>query len=185
MTADEIAVFIVPNGTTALTFAELQANHTASALIARDNSGGIRVDGVDRIPPEPPDESGDLDSYADFDARFPRVRKDVTDAARFSVNYSPLVAPYNHGNPPPESLIREHLTLLARNFDSVRFFSADNTAMYDIAYKLGLNVIGTAWIDGRMSESAIRRQLDNLIALANSGRVTIASVGSEVLFRGT
>jgi exo-beta-1,3-glucanase (GH17 family) len=188
LTADEIAVFLVPIGTSALAFDELQANHIIQALITRDNSGGIRVDGVDwrQTAPELSDEP---ERYADFDTIFPGVRKNVTDSARFSVNYSPFVAPYTvHGGAvPPESLVREHLTLLARNFDSVRFFTAQDSLlfMYEIARELGLNVIGTAWIDGGMSDTAIERQLDNLIELANSGRVTIASVGSEVLFRGT
>jgi arabinogalactan endo-1,4-beta-galactosidase len=120
-----------------------------------------------------------------FEERFPGVLKDVINSTKFSVNYSPHTHGFSPWNPPPTSLIREHLEMLSHNFDSIRLFTAgdDMLAMYDIAHELGFRVIGTAWIDGGMTETAIYRQLDNLIALSNAGKVTIASVGSEVLFR--
>jgi exo-beta-1,3-glucanase (GH17 family) len=186
LTADEIAIFLIPHQDGVMfeiTYNALQ-NFPEQTRITRTASA-VRVDGEPWQPPEPSDPE---QRFADFDERFPGVRKDVVNAARYSVNYSPFVAPYDArgGAIPPESLIREHLTLISRGFDSVRFFTAQDSLliMYDIARELGLNVIGTAWIDRGMSESSIRRQLDNLIELANSGKITIASVGSEVLFRG-
>ena len=101
------------------------------------------------------------------------------------INYSPYTGDSSPGRTISPTLVREHLTTLSRQFDSVRFFSAGNDvlAMYDIAAEVGLKVIGTAWIDRSMSETAIYRQLDNLINLANSGKIAVASVGSEVLYR--
>ena len=176
LSAGEIAIFLVRADTTELSFAQLDANSISRAVIARTSSE-IRVDGVlwqgGQSTPTTPTTP---------------TTPSTPSSRGYSVNYSPFVAPYDvrWGELPPESLIREHLTLISHGFDSVRFFTAqDNLSMmYDIAHELGLRVIGTAWIDAGMSDLAIRRQLDNLANLANAGKVAVASVGSEVLFRG-
>jgi len=147
----------------------------ASALIARNTNGTITVDG--ELWDGKPD-------YSAFDAQFPNVRKTPENTQGFSINYSPFVFPYRPGGIiPPEWLVRQHLEQLAEYFDSVRFFTAETPLlfMYDIAHELGLRVMGTAWLNS--DTNATKIQMDNLIKLANEGKVTIASVGSETLYR--
>ncbi len=126
--------------------------------------------------------------YADFDSRFPGFRSRVINGAQYCVNYSPYLGTLKNGGSvkPTPAQVDSNLRQLAEHFDSVRFFMADTSQpyiqqMYDTAYALGLNVIGTAWISG--NEAQDRQQIDSLIRLAKAGKVTIASVGSEALYR--
>jgi exo-beta-1,3-glucanase (GH17 family) len=177
--AVEIRVFLIRAGSDT-DYSHLSGSGAAaSALIGRSDGGIITVDGVPWVAA--------VEDYTAFDAMFPGVRKDVQNALRFSINYSPYTGTFTpmRGLAPSESHIRRHLEQLAEDFDSVRFFTAEDglLVMYDIAHELGLKVIGTAWIDRWMPEAQIYGQLDNLIKLANDGKIMIASVGSEVLFR--
>jgi exo-beta-1,3-glucanase (GH17 family) len=177
LNATEIRVFLIEKDT-AVPPMPTGSAVIASALIGRNDEGEVTVDG------DPWEAAAD---YSAFDAKFPGVRKDMENAMKFSINYSPYTGTYTPmgGSVPPEDLIRRHLERIAKDFSSVRFFTAEDSllVMYDIAHELDLKVIGTAWIDRWQTEAQIYRQLDNLIKLANDGKIMIASVGSEVLFR--
>jgi exo-beta-1,3-glucanase (GH17 family) len=151
------------------------------------SKGGGITRTTDELTLELVAQRANVEDYSDFDLKFPGVRKDVTNAAKYSINYSPYLNGLRPGGSelPKETSVRAQLTMLSQNFDSVRFFTAEDSLlfMYDIAKELDLDVIGTAWIDNTMTEAQIYAQLDNLIELANAGKVCIASVGSEVLYR--
>lgn len=179
--AIQIMVFLVPASASnaSIDFTYLTGQSTARAAVARADGGVITVDGAKWVAPE---------DYSAFDAKFPGVRKDARSAPKRSVNYSPYVLGQRPGRDvPSEAQIRRDLTRIANSgFDSVRFFTVekDLACMYDIAAELGLKTIGTAWLDRSMSQSQVNEQLNRLIALCNAGKVSIASCGSEAIFRG-
>lgn len=184
LTATGITVFLIEAETTVFSFTSLSSLCVAKTLITRDSEKNY-VDGFEAVPA--------ADDFTDFDLRFPGVRKDIENSLKYSVNYSPYTEPnqspsLSYAPKPTNSQVEKQLRRLSANFDSVRFFTADTSLgfvdhMYTTAKNLNLKVIGTAWIDEYMTESQIYVQLDNLIALAKEGKVTIASVGSEVIYR--
>lgn len=80
--------------------------------------------------------------------------------------------------------IRSQLVKSAAFADTVRFYSATGeiTPAYEEAHKLGLSVIGTAWLSRSSSDN--QKEINALIELCNKGLVDVACVGSETLLRG-
>lgn len=88
------------------------------------------------------------------------------------------------GGPLSAETIRTQLTKAKEFCEAVRFYSAVGPLepAYAVAKELGLSVVGTAWISG--DAEADQTELDGLIAQCNAGRVQMACVGSETLYRG-
>jgi len=63
--------------------------------------------------------------------------------------------------------------------DTVRFYAASGTSYkaYELAYNMGFNIIGNAWISG--DDTADKQEMDALIEHANKGYLKMAVVGSE------
>ena len=86
------------------------------------------------------------------------------------------------GGPVSESLIRKHLCYVSGFADTVRFYGASGPLYpaYRIAKQIGLNVVGTAWLEGADPAEDLA-QLDALIEHCNNGLVRVACVGNETL----
>lgn len=80
--------------------------------------------------------------------------------------------------------IRSQLVKAAAFADTVRFYSATGeiSPAYEEAHKLGLSVIGTAWLSRSSDDN--QKEMNALIELCNKGYVDVACVGTETLLRG-
>ena len=90
----------------------------------------------------------------------------------------------NWGSPVSEEAIKNQLKAVKKFADTVRFYGSagELSKAYKIAYDMGFQVVGTAWLSG--NAEADKKELKALISHCNNGYVTVACVGSETLMRG-
>ena len=117
---------------------------------------------------------------------FGRIGCPSIDYRLHGLNFSPYV----DGQDPnldsivSEDQIRERMQIVAPFTKWVRSFGSNNGLEYigPVARDFGLNTAIGAWISGDVDEND--RQMQNLIAAAQNGKIDLAIVGSEVLLRG-
>ena len=151
-------------------FADTAAAALDRVTVRRAQDGSLTVD-PDRLPPanwEDPGKPSGIRPKANM----------------LSVNIGFYIDGTWAGGPLSVETIRTQLQKAAKFCDTVRFYSAAGPLepAYAAAQELGLSVVGTAWISG--DPDADQTELDGLIAQCNAGRVRMACVGSETLYRG-
>jgi exo-beta-1,3-glucanase (GH17 family) len=106
-----------------------------------------------------------------------------------SICYSPYTNNQNpeKGDPVPMEQMEWQLNVLYPYADTIRTFgvSGDMYQLYKTAKETyGYRIIAGCWLGAGYTESAIKKELDTLIDVANRGWCDIAVVGSECLYRG-
>jgi exo-beta-1,3-glucanase (GH17 family) len=97
-------------------------------------------------------------------------------------------SPYLEGQEPGDQLteeqIRKRLAVLKPHTKWIRSFSTTdgNELIPKVAREMGIKTMVGAWLGD--NDEINRKEIANLIELANNGLVDVAAVGNEVLYRG-
>jgi exo-beta-1,3-glucanase (GH17 family) len=137
---------------------------------------------------------GDLDRDGSVDADdlrrlaegFGRIGCPEINYRLHGLNFSPYMDGQdpNQGVVVSEDQVRERMQIVAPFTEWVRSFGTAHGLEHipRVARDFGLNTAVGAWLGDDMDKNA--RQMQNLIAAAQSGEVDLAIIGSEVLLRG-
>ena len=97
-------------------------------------------------------------------------------------------SPYEEGQQPgdilTEAQIRRRLEIIKPYTKWIRSFSCTdgNEMIPEIAHELGMKTMVGAWLGD--DPEINKKEIENLITIANEGHVDLAAVGNEVLYRG-
>ncbi len=193
----EIVLFLLPAGVKpGSDIASARDAALDEVMIRRGTDGGVSIDqakepaatGAPAAVASTPADGSDLGT-APISSPAPAnvFLKDPSSAKKLSLNFSPYVgglSPEKNDKVPAETTLRL-LKTIAPYADTVRLFgvSGELTKVYSQAKDLGLRVIGGCWFDKHYTEKMIYAELDELIAKANDGLLSVAVVGSETLAR--
>ena len=101
----------------------------------------------------------------------------------FGLGFSPYLEGQNIGDILSEEQIERRMEIIAPYTHWVRSFSCTEGNEYipKVAHDKGLKTMVGAWIDGDKAKN--EQEINNLIRLAQDGKVNIAIIGNEVLLR--
>ncbi len=94
---------------------------------------------------------------------------------------------YEEGQKPGDSItlvqIEKRINILKKHSEWVRSFSCTegNELIPEVAKKAGLKTLVGAWLGSDKEKN--KKEIENLVELANKGLVDVAAVGNEVLYR--
>lgn len=110
--------------------------------------------------------------------------KQVLEEGMHGLCFSPYIEGQNPGDQITEDQIRRRMEIIAPYTKWIRSFSCTegNEAIPRIAREFGIKTLVGAWLgdDPKIN----KKEVENLIQLANEGYVDIAAVGNEVMLRG-
>ncbi len=98
--------------------------------------------------------------------------------------FSPYVEGQEPGDRITEDQIRKRMEIISPYTKWIRSFSCTdgNEAIPKIAQEFGMKTLVGAWLGNDIEIN--KKEISNLIKLANNGYVDIAAVGNEVMYRG-
>jgi GPH family glycoside/pentoside/hexuronide:cation symporter len=125
-----------------------------------------------------------IDWEAINDEKLQSLFRENFEKGMHGICFSPFREGQNPGNPIFEDQIRARLEILKPHTQWIRAFSCTNghEKIPAIAKEMGFKVLMGAWISE--DEEQNNREIKSLIKLIESGKVDMASVGNEVLYRG-